>query len=183
MTFFITSGPASADGSGNLGGLDGADKKCLDLATAVKAGDHTWKAYLGIKGTNPKDRIGKGPWKNQKGEVVAADIPSLLDATAHPVADGLFVDEKGAAIPPTGRFILTGSLADGTATQNNCNNWTDSTNQKLARFGDTTPSVNPNLGANWAFAKDLPVNQNVNCTAASIKGANSEARIACFATD
>jgi hypothetical protein len=183
MTFFITSTPASADGSGNLGGLDGADKKCQDLATAVKGGDHKWAAFLGAKGTNPKDRIGKGPWQNQKGEVVSKDLPGLFGTTTQ-LADGLFVDEKGAAVPPTGRFILTGSLGDGTATQNNCNNWTDNTQNTAARFGDTTPSANPVLGANWAFANKNPVNNNnSNCTATGLKNAKSEARIACFATD
>lgn len=185
LTFFITSTPASADGSGNLGGLDGADKKCQDLATAVKAGDHKWAAFLGSQTptVNPKDRIGKGPWKNQKGEVVAADVPSLFGTTTQ-LADSLFIDEKGAAIPTTGRFILTGSLGDGTAAQNNCKNWTDATQNAAARFGDTTPSANPVLGANWAFANKNPVNNNnSNCTAAGLKAAKSEARIACFATD
>lgn len=186
MTFFITSTPASAGADGNLGGLDGADKKCLELATAAKAGDHTWKAFLSITGTNAKDRIGKGPWKNQKGEVVAADIDSLLDSTLHPVADSVFVDEKGAVVPPTGRLILTGSLANGTPNLNrNCNGWTSNQNNQAAGYGDTTPIQNPNAGANWAFAKGLGANNNSssNCTAAGIKASKSEARIACFATD
>lgn len=185
MTFFITSTPASADGSGNLGGLAGADKKCQDLATAVNGGDHTWAAFLGTQNppANPKDRIGKGPWKNQKGDIVAADVTALLDIQ-NPVSDSKFMDEKGAAIPPTGQYILTGSLNDGTPAQNNCKNWTDGTKASAGRYGLAIPSQNPVLGANWAFAKGQVVNDNgPNCTAASIKAVKSEARIACFAKD
>ena len=182
MTFFVTSAPAG--NGGNLGGLAGADKKCQDLATAVNAGDHKWAAYLGIKGTNPKDRIGKGPWQNQKGVVIATDVTSLLDIQ-HQVPDADFLDEKGNAVPATGRYILTGSLPDGTPTQNNCNGWTDNTKNAAARFGDTTPSANPVLGANWAFAKGATINGNgnSNCTTQSFNNNKSEGRVACFATD
>ena len=71
MNFFITS-----EGSGNganLGGLAGADQHCQDLAKAVGAGNRTWHAYLstsaagGKTAVNAKDRIGKGPWYNAKG--------------------------------------------------------------------------------------------------------------------
>lgn len=183
MTFFITSVPAGT--GGNLGGLDGADKKCQELATAVQGGDHTWKAYLGAQNpvTNPKDRIGKGPWQNQKGVVVATDLVSLLDIQKQ-LSDTVFVDEKGGAIPAEGRYILTGSLADGTPTQNNCQNWTSAAQNANARYGDTTPGSNPNAGANWAFAKAAPGNNNnSNCTTDGMKAVKSQGRIACFATD
>ena len=66
MTFFVTSEP-SGDG-GNLGGLAGADAHCQALASAVGAGDRTWRAYLstqarpGQPAINARDRIGAGPW-------------------------------------------------------------------------------------------------------------------------
>ncbi len=44
MSFFVTSEPIE-DG-GNLGGLEGADAHCQNLATAVGAGDLVWRAYL-----------------------------------------------------------------------------------------------------------------------------------------
>ena len=66
MTFFVTSEPIG-DG-GNLGGLAGADAHCQALASAVGAGDRTWRAYLstqarpGQPAINARDRIGAGPW-------------------------------------------------------------------------------------------------------------------------
>src|SRR4029078_7463323 len=82
MTFFITSTGRGAMG-GNLGGLSGADKKCQDLAAAVGGGDHTWHAYLSVSAAAPggavnaKQRIGSGPWVNQKGTVIAASLTAL----------------------------------------------------------------------------------------------------------
>ena len=81
MSFFVTSaGPG--DGA-NLGGLAGADAHCQKLATAAGAGNRTWRAYLSqqptpnVPGVNARDRIGKGPWINAKGVVVATDVENL----------------------------------------------------------------------------------------------------------
>src|SRR5438128_6769557 len=72
MTFFVTSaGPGKG---GDLGGLEGADRHCQTLATAAGAGNKTWRAYLSSNAAmqggpvNARDRIGKGPWQNFKGE-------------------------------------------------------------------------------------------------------------------
>lgn len=182
LTFFVSS--VAGGTGGNLGGLTGADKKCQDLATAVQAGDHKWAAFLSAQGTNAKDRIGKGPWKNQKGEVVATDVESLL-STQNGLKDSLFIDEKGAVVPAEGRYVLTGSLANGTPNGNKtCQNWASNQQNQTASFGDTTPSANPNIGANWAFAKNNAINGNTsNCTAQGLTNAKSQGRIFCFATD
>ncbi len=81
MTFFVTS---TGSGKGaDFGGLGGADKHCQTLAAAVGAGKHTWRAYLSASptGTLPavdaRDRIGKGPWQNAKGVVIARDVAEL----------------------------------------------------------------------------------------------------------
>src|SRR5947207_2880592 len=64
MTFFITS---TTEGSGNLGGLAGADRICQNLAQAAGAGNHTWHAYLSQTqqgnepSVNARGRIGQGP--------------------------------------------------------------------------------------------------------------------------
>src|SRR5688572_15011384 len=68
--FFITS---SASGSGDVGGLSGADQRCQALAKATTAGNRTWRAYLsttGPNGVNARDRIGNGPWYNVKGTLI-----------------------------------------------------------------------------------------------------------------
>src|SRR6187455_3519221 len=81
MTFFITS-VGVGDGA-NLGGLAGADAHCQRLAAAAGAGGRTWHAYLstsasdGKPAVNARDRIGKGPWRNVKGEVIANDVAEL----------------------------------------------------------------------------------------------------------
>src|SRR5215471_19602281 len=82
MSFFVTSkGPGKG---ADLGGLAGADAHCQALAQAVGAGGKTWHAYLSSttnpnngQATNARDRIGKGPWQNAKGAVVAKDVDDL----------------------------------------------------------------------------------------------------------
>ena len=78
MTFFVTSaGPGKG---ADLGGLAGADRHCQQLATSVGAGAKTWHAYLSTQGAgavNARDRIGKGPWVNAKGETIAKNVAEL----------------------------------------------------------------------------------------------------------
>src|SRR3954447_20108364 len=81
MTFFVTgAGPGKG---ADLGGLEGADQYCLTLAQRHGAGGKTWHAYLstqeggGKPAVNARDRVGKGPWKNFKGEVVATSVDDL----------------------------------------------------------------------------------------------------------
>src|SRR5215475_13028440 len=82
MTFFVTSnGPGKG---ADLGGLEGADRHCQTLAQGAGAGGKTWRAYLstqqaagGGEAVNARDRIGRGPWQNFKGEVVAQSVDEL----------------------------------------------------------------------------------------------------------
>jgi hypothetical protein len=123
MSFFLTSeGPG--DG-GNLGGLAGADAHCQKLATAAGAGAKTWRAYLstGFTPTTPavnaRDRIGKGPWFNAKGTMVAADVDAL-HGTGNNLTKETALNEKGGIVNgrtdrPNMHDILTGSRPDGTA--------------------------------------------------------------------
>src|SRR5438552_11747490 len=80
-SFFVTSN--GIGNGGNLGGLAGADNHCQTLAQAARAGARTWRAYLstqaadGAPAVNARDRIGKGPWKNSKGAVIAKDVAEL----------------------------------------------------------------------------------------------------------
>jgi hypothetical protein len=123
MSFFLTSeGPG--DG-GNLGGLAGADAHCQKLATAAGAGAKTWRAYLstGFTPTTPavnaRDRIGKGPWFNAKGAMIAADVDTLHGA-GNKLTKETALNEKGGVVNgrtdrPNMHDILTGSRPDGTA--------------------------------------------------------------------
>src|SRR5436305_8593931 len=68
MSFFVTS--AGSGKGADLGGIEGADRHCQQLAQAAGAGGRTWHAYLstqaegGKAAVNAKDRIGRGPWQN-----------------------------------------------------------------------------------------------------------------------
>jgi len=137
MTFFVTS---TGSGKGaDLGGLAGADSHCQALAKAAGAGSHTWHAYLSTTGTdgkpgvNARDRIGKGPWQNAKGVVVAKDLNELhgknffINDTA-PTEKGEMVN--GRTDSPNMHDMLTGSTPEGRALppgkDSTCGNWTSS---------------------------------------------------------
>ena len=81
MSFFITS--AGSGKGADLGGLAGADKHCQQLAEAAGAGKKQWRAYLSAKAekgapaVNARDRIGKGPWHNAEGRLIARNVDEL----------------------------------------------------------------------------------------------------------
>src|ERR1700728_594179 len=122
-TFFVTS--VGIGNGANLGGLAGADNYCQTLAQAAGAGAKTWRAYLstqaadGKPAVNARDRIGKGPWQNSKGVVIAKDVADLHSASNN-LNKQTALSEKGEVIngrgdTPNRHDALTGSQADGTA--------------------------------------------------------------------
>ena len=135
MTFFVTS--AGSGMGANLGGVAGADKICQTLAMAAGAGNRTWHAYLSTQGAgaaNAKDRIGKGPWRNAKGMVIANNVDELHSAKAN-LSKQTILTEKGQPVNgrgdnPNQHDMLTGSQMNGNAYTDNmdhtCNNWTSS---------------------------------------------------------
>src|SRR5262245_39800889 len=78
-SFFIAE---NSSGTGNLGGLAGADQICQNEAQSLggQAATRTWHAYLSQEQRGPqprinaRDRIGAGPWYNGKGQPVASNI-------------------------------------------------------------------------------------------------------------
>jgi hypothetical protein len=139
MTFFITS-EGSGKG-GDLGGLAGADAHCQALATAAGAGaGKTWHAYLSTNAAaqggavNARDRIGKGPWQNAKGVVIATSVDDL-HSDNNKISKETGLTEKGDVVKgvgdtPNQHDMLTGTGTDGRAFGGNlnltCNNWTSS---------------------------------------------------------
>ena len=145
MTFFVTS--VGGGNGANLGGLAGADAHCQKLAAAAGAGNRTWRAYLsasasgGQAAVNARDRIGKGPWHNSKGTMIARDLGHLHGDTIEEARLGNLitknnaVTEKGALVngvgdTPNTHDLLTGSQPDGRAytdaADHTCKNWTSS---------------------------------------------------------
>ena len=135
MSFFITS--AGPGNGADLGGLEGADRHCQELAEMAGRGSVTWRAYLsttGPGGVNARDRIGEGPWYNASGEMVArnvADLHSDVQRDRNNITKTSAVNEKGEMVngrgdSPNRHDILTGSLSDGRAAEQTCDNWTNS---------------------------------------------------------
>lgn len=129
MSFFITS-----EGPGNgadLGGLEGADSHCQQLAQAAGAGGKTWRAYLSTSSVDARDRVGDGPWYNAKGEMIAEDVADL-HGEGNKIGKETGLTEKGEVVKgrgdePNMHDILTGSNPDGTAAEDKtCGDWTSS---------------------------------------------------------
>jgi hypothetical protein len=136
MSFFVTSAPIGR--GGDLGGLDGADRHCQQLAATVGAGNKTWRAYLSTSGANAvnaRDRIGNGPWQNSKGVVIATSVDDLHSANNKLNRDNSLTERgsvvSGFGYAPNWHDALTGSQSDGRAWPANlnltCNGWTSST--------------------------------------------------------
>src|SRR5436305_12785049 len=138
MTFFVTgAGPGKG---ADLGGLEGADQYCLTLAQRHGAGGKPWHAYLstqeanGKPAVNARDRIGKGPWQNFKGEVVATSVDDLHSDNNKLSQDNSLTERgqkvSGFGMTPNWHDVLTGSDMQGRAFPGNmnltCNNWTSS---------------------------------------------------------
>ena len=137
MSFFVSS---TGSGKGaDLGGLDGADKLCQSLAQDAGAGKRTWHAYLSASATptskavNARDRIGRGPWYNYSGVMIARNIDDLHNNANINKKTGL--TEKGGTVngvgdKPNMHDILTGSDTQGRAfpgsIDTTCGNWTSS---------------------------------------------------------
>jgi hypothetical protein len=135
MTFFITS-VGSGKGA-DLGGLAGADKHCQTLAAASGAGKRTWRAYLSTTGSpavNARARIGKGPWHNAQGRLIARSVEELHEGVNN-INRMTALTEKGTVVngradTPNTHDILTGSAPDGRvatgSADTTCGNWTKS---------------------------------------------------------
>lgn len=201
MTFFVTSaGPAGAgNGTGNLGGLTGADAHCQKLAAAAGAGNRTWRAYLSTQasamgaadGVNARDRIGTGPWQNANGVVIARSVDDLHSANNN-ITKQTAVDERGRLVNgrgdnPNDHDMLTGSRADGTAfasggpnTDMTCGNWTKGGADGSAMLGHHDrmgPAVVP-----WAQSWNSS-HISAGCDSPKLRATGGAGLFYCFATN
>jgi len=137
MTFFVTS--VGLGKGADLGGLKGADEHCTMLAQNVGVYGRIWRAYLsttaagGKQPIHARERIGVGPWHNQKGVLIARDLTELH--TSPNLSKETALTEKGDMVAgvgdkPNRHDILTGSQPDGRAytdaADHTCGNWTSS---------------------------------------------------------
>jgi hypothetical protein len=194
MTFFVTS-VGKGDGA-NLGGLAGADAWCQQLATAVGRGGVTWHAYMstqpkgGAAGMNARDRIGNGPWYNQKGQMIAKDLATLqgdtLDAArlGNALGKQVSLTEKGGIVNGVGDMpnthdMLTGSMPDGRSytdgMDHTCNNWT-SDDMGTAQLGH----VDKQGGGNGSWNSAHP---SAGCSQAALVRTGGAGLFYCFAVN
>ena len=195
-SFFVTSN--GIGNGGNLGGLAGADNHCQTLAQAAGFGaPKTWRAYLstqaadGQVAVNARDRIGKGPWKNVKGVVVAKDVADLHSA-GNNLSKQTALSEKGEVIngagdTPNRHDVLTGSQTDGTAfaagEDRTCKNWTSST-QGAAMVGHFDRrglrDDEPSRSWNTSHPSRGP---DGGCSQADLKSTGGDGLLYCFAAN
>src|SRR6186997_596743 len=191
MSFFITS--AGPGNGANLGGLAGADKQCQTLAAAAGAGNRTWRAYLsaaaaaGQPAVNAKDRIGKGPWMNVKGVVIAKSVEDLHSDNNNLKKDTALT-EKGTVVngvgdTPNQHDILTGSQADGTLQPGDgdttCNNWTsNSDGSGSAQLGHVDRMGRGATASSWNSA-----HPSRGCSQPNLIATGGNGYLYCFATN
>jgi collagenase NC10/endostatin len=194
MTFFVTSvGPGKG---ADLGGLEGADQHCQQLAQRHGAGGKTWRAYLssqpadGKPTVNARDRIGNGPWQNFKGEIVAQNLDDL-HSDNNKLGMSTSLSERGQIIPgvgfaPNRHDVLTGSTPEGQAfpagEDRTCRNWTSST-QGAAMVGHIDRKGLRDDAASRSWNSSHPSRgADGGCSQSDLRGTGGDGLFYCFAT-
>lgn len=168
FSFFVTS--TGAGNGANYGGLAGADAHCQKLADAAGTPFKTWRAYLSTQGpnaVNARYRIGKGPWTNVRGQVIARDVAHLHGDTLELAQLGsnltrnTELTEKGerpkaAGDTPNEHDILTGSTPDGRAyadaADHTCHNYSSGADDGSVQLGHFDRTGGGNASWNSAHA-------------------------------
>ena len=196
MTFFITS--VGSGKGGDLGGLEGADQHCQQLAESAGSRGHTWHAYLSTQASklaatdfvNARDRIGNGPWQNREGVVIARSVDEL-HSEKNNITKLTALDEFGRMVngrteKPNKHDMLTGSRPDGTAFPGapfpdmTCGNWTRSTEDGSAMLGhhDRVGPVNAPWAGSWNST-----HPTLGCSQERVRPTGGDGLFYCFAID
>jgi hypothetical protein len=195
MTFFVTgAGPGKG---ADLGGIDGADQYCQTLAARHGAGGKTWHAYLSTQGADGKpavdarDRVGKGPWQNFKGDVVATSLDDL-HSDNNKLSAMTSLSERGQIIPgvgfaPNRHDVLTGSTPEGRAfpagEDRTCRNWTSST-QGTAMVGHIDRKGLRDDAASKSWNSSHPSRgPDGGCSQNDLRGTGGDGLFYCFAAN
>ncbi|MDR1887952.1 MAG: lectin [Zoogloeaceae bacterium] len=194
LSFFVTS--VGQDGA-RLGGLAGADAHCASLAQAAGSVKKQWRAYLsaqaqdGKPAINARDRIGKGPWHNARGAVIARDVAHLHGDTVELARLGNNLSRttaltekgenvKGAGDQPNQHDILTGSQPDGTAytdaADHTCSNYTSNAETGTVQVGHFDRTGGGNISWNSAHTSR-------GCSAEKLRSSGGAGLFYCFAAD
>ncbi|RWD01711.1 MAG: hypothetical protein EOS58_25250 [Mesorhizobium sp.] len=184
MSFFVTS-VGSGKGA-DLGGLKGADAHCASLAEAAGVKGKTWHAYLSTGAEDARDRIGKGPWFNAKGEKIADDVASL-HGDANAISKQTALNEKGEVVngrgdKPNRHDVLTGSKPDGTKiADQTCGDWTMSGADGAAMMGhhDRTGLDDSAAAKSWNSSHA----SRGGCSQEALQGTGGDGLFYCFAVE
>ncbi|RUV95758.1 MULTISPECIES: hypothetical protein [unclassified Mesorhizobium] len=184
MSFFVTS-VGSGKGA-DLGGLKGADAHCASLAEAAGVTGKTWHAYLSSSAEDARDRIGKGPWFNAKGEKIADDVASL-HSDANAVSKQTALTEKGEVVngrgdKPNRHDVLTGSKPDGTKiADQTCGDWTMSGAEGAAMTGhhDRVGLDESAAAKSWNSSHA----SRGGCSQEALRGTGGDGLFYCFAVE
>jgi hypothetical protein len=195
MTFFLTS--AGSGKGADLGGLEGADRHCQQLAQTAGAGSKIWRAYLstqtagGGQAVNARDRIGAGPWQNAKGEVIARSVDDLHSAN-NKISKQTALTEKGDMVngrrdSPNRHDVLTGSQPDGRAfaagEDRTCGNWTKSgAGAAMVGHHDREGLRDDDASKSWNSSHPSR-GPDGGCSQADLRSTGGDGLFYCFATN
>jgi hypothetical protein len=145
---FVTANVYAAD----LGGTAPYHAACQAEATAAGL-PGTYKAWISTTSTpsdNPASTFTQSP--------VPYVLPDSTQVAANWSAFATYthsndLDENASGNPLIGVVTTTGTYADGTASPNNCNNWTNSNPAAFGDGGEATGSANDGSSStvNWSY--------------------------------
>lgn len=152
--------------NGNLGGLAGADRKCMD--SAINAGfTSTYKAWISDAQQSAGERLNHSdqPYVLTNGTVIANNWDDLTDGEISAPID---VNEFGDVVDSSSsRYVYSNTRFDASASQTiafwTCDNWTKETDPAgfiFGRVGDTESIDN-----NWSdtYASLCDKNSHLYC--------------------
>ena len=183
MSMFVTS-VGLGDG-GNLHGVAGADAHCQRLAAAAGS-TRSWRAYLSVPASgsapaiNARERIGSGPWFNQRGTEIASSLESLHSESAG-ITYRTALTEQGRPVPANIHDMLTGSNAQGvlatSASDTTCHGWTsDAGGRAMLGHSDGRGGQPHSLSWNAAHISD-------GCSPKALDATGGAGLFYCFAID
>lgn len=145
--------------NGSLGGLTGADQKCMTAAQAALVSG-TWKAWLSDGSTDAISRIADvGPWYRLSPSKEKVKLfNNKTNLTTLPF-DDVGINEDGAYFSAA---VWTGTVVGGTRSTVHCSNWTSALSTATGQDGDNNSS-----DANWTqaalFGNECNLTKSIYC--------------------
>ena len=152
----------SSTHTGDVGGLDGADAICQDLADAAGL-PGKYQAWLSDDSGSPSTRFTRAtvPYIRVDGEVIANSYDDLTDGSNLNRAINLTEEGVGGAIAPNQVWTSTGDDGQQQLAPDNCDGWTNGTAAFKGDFG-----LKSSIGPAW--------------TGSDTRNCDLESRLYCF---